>query len=58
MAGKVSKASVHYRQAALFPLPVGRRCGSCVMFRRGGVCTLVAGRISPVYVCDRWAPSP
>jgi hypothetical protein len=57
MARKLSKASVSYRPAAAFPLPVGKRCGSCSMIRRNGgaSCTLVAGKISPVYVCDRWA---
>ena len=55
MARKLSKASVSYRPA---PLSV-RRCGTCVMLRQsptgGFVCTLVAGRINRLYVCDRWA---
>lgn len=54
---KVSKASVHYRDAAE---GAARRCASCSMFRRlvpwaaDGRCTLVAGPIRGAGVCDRW----
>lgn len=48
MSRKVSKASVHYR-----PSTAARRCGNCGMYRNG-VCDLVAGRIDPKMVCDRW----
>ena len=56
---KVSKASVHYRPS---PMGSSRRCGTCSMFRGAddpsgeGACTLVAGEISPVAVCDRYDP--
>lgn len=55
-APKISKDKVNYRHAA-----GSRRCGTCGMFERGkspggtGTCTLVAGRIDPLDVCDRWS---
>lgn len=52
--GKVSKESVNYRSAD--PEHFKRRCGTCVMYRSGGSCTLVEGKIVPTAVCDRWAP--
>ena len=61
-AAKVSKASVRYRPAPAFGL--FRRCGNCVMYQedtltsdppqRQGSCTLVAGRIERLDLCDRW----
>jgi 8-oxo-dGTP pyrophosphatase MutT (NUDIX family) len=48
-AAKVSKESVNYRAAT-----DSRHCGNCVMFRPDGTCDLVAGRIDPLDVCDRW----
>ena len=52
MARKLTKASVNYRRAA----PMGhKRCGTCVMFRAPGSCTLVAGVIRRNDVCNRWA---
>lgn len=54
MAAKVTKESVGYRPASRGDSP--RRCGTCVMFRKPNACTLVAGTIRPVFVCDRWSP--
>lgn len=49
---KVSKPSVHYRQAKPH---AEKRCGTCVMFRpAGSACTLVAGLIHAEMVCDRY----
>lgn len=57
---KVSKPSVHYRPS---PMGSAERCGTCSMFRGNpygssdGECTLVAGEISPVGLCDRYDPA-
>jgi hypothetical protein len=52
-AGKVSKASVNYR----WTHEIGRRCGTCAMFiATANRCTLVAGRINTLRVCDRYTP--
>lgn len=45
---KVSKASVHYREAK-----GSHRCGNCAMLH-GNTCDLVVGRIEKTYVCDKW----
>lgn len=53
MARKLSKHSVRYR----FSWFRSRRCGNCAMIRFGPVinrCTLVAGPINGLAVCDRW----
>lgn len=50
--GKVSKASVNYRQAD----NPHRSCGTCSMFRAPGACTLVEGIISPDALCNEWDP--
>ncbi len=42
---KVSKVSVNYKAA--------QRCGNCSMYENG-TCTLVAGPIDPMDVCDKW----
>ena len=54
MAPTLSKRQVAYRPAS--PLRLRERCGTCVMYRAGGSCTLVKGLIQPMAVCDRWAP--
>ena len=64
MADKVSKASVNYRPAPAFGL--FHRCGNCAMYQedvltsdppqRRGSCTLVAGTIKRIDLCDRWEP--
>jgi len=56
--GKVSKASVNYRESA----SAERACGTCSMIRINPPdfetysCTLVEGSILPEMVCDEWAP--
>jgi hypothetical protein len=57
----LSKRQVRYRDPGK---NAARKCGNCVMFRRGrmpsdrlagtGRCTLVKGIISDAMVCDRW----
>jgi hypothetical protein len=48
---KVSKESVNYH---LQQPGKDRRCGNCIMYSNH-VCDLVAGRIEPPDVCDKWA---
>ncbi len=55
---KVSKPSVHYRQA---DPKAKRRCGTCSMFKphvlykgHTGTCTLVLGSIHKDDTCDEW----
>jgi hypothetical protein len=52
MPATKTKRQVKYRPAHTF-----KRCGDCIMFRRGTVtneCTLVKGAINSQYVCDEW----
>jgi hypothetical protein len=51
-AEKVSKESVNYRRST----EPGRSCGTCSMFRDPHSCTLVAGTILHIDVCDEWEP--
>lgn len=48
---KVTKKSVNYRSARGY-----RKCANCVMFKSPNQCTLVAGSISKMAVCDKWEP--
>jgi hypothetical protein len=59
MAAKLSPMSVHLRPAASPTAP--KRCGTCIMHRPPGRCTLVFGKpgdhpIESWMVCDRFAP--
>jgi hypothetical protein len=49
LAGKVSKQSVRYSQGVAH-----RKCSLCSMWRPPASCSLVAGRISPEAVCDKF----
>jgi hypothetical protein len=51
-SGKVSKQSVNYGRAT----EPGRSCGTCDMFRDPHSCSLVAGTILHIDVCDEWEP--
>ena len=56
---KIPRQFVHYHQA----MAKDRDCSHCALFLAGehpdaeGVCRLVAGVISPVGVCDAYAPA-
>jgi hypothetical protein len=46
---KVSKIKVNYRQGT-----EENHCGNCDMFNPPADCDLVAGRIRPTALCDKW----
>lgn len=49
LRGKLSKRSVHYGQGVEH-----RKCSQCAMWQPPEGCSLVAGKISPAGVCDRF----
>jgi len=49
LTDKVSKEAVDYGPGAKH-----RKCSLCSMFRAPNACTLVAGWIDPLAVCDRF----
>jgi len=48
MSDKVSKESVHYRKGT-----IKKHCANCDMYD-DRTCSLVAGKINPLGLCDRW----
>lgn len=48
----ITKEVANYRKGKALSLV---NCGTCAMYRLGGKCTLVAGKIRQGYVCDYWS---
>lgn len=47
----MTKEQVNYRKARALSL---KCCGTCAMYRLGGSCTLVEGKIRQGDICDEW----